>query len=861
MTQYKMTNQMQHSFTAWLTQLMGWLVLLAAVTLAGCGGGEATTQEIQQISGTTSVSTSADMTSDKTRFNTQLWANINRASAGGGNAGCGSCHTTGGSAGQHNFADRNSLDTAYDSITMGNPDNSNRYLNRTYPEQSGLVTKVASGHNCWLSTPAACAAQMTTWITNWLQPTGSTGTVVTLSAPAGDTAITDGQSRIFPATPPAGYNVVHDLLTDYCSGCHVPGVAQAQQPYFAVADINSSYSSVVSNSKINLVNAAESRLYRRLVDDRHNCWSDCASNGAEMLLAIQGMIANIAVISQEAGTQVSRVVTLEDGISISGGSRVDTNAIAVYEFKEGSGNVIRDSISGVDLQLIGSEGTAYQWLPSWGIRFNNSSGYAIASNSTAIRDAIVATNSYSVEAWVVPANVAQMDANIVSFSANSNERFFTLAQYGGRYQAFNRSTSPVATNATAGLPLLQTSDGDALATLQHVVVTYTASQGRRIYINGTYTEDADNTPGAGLGNWIAGGGYQLKLGGEGSGQRPWMGTLRKVVIHNAALTSEQIQQNFTASVGQKYLLMFDISSLLGSARGTDFVSMMAEEFDNYSYLFYKPTYIRLTGTMTDGIPVRGIRVGLNGREAAVGQAFASVNATLNSGSYVPGNSPDSGQVLSYIGTVIPKENGPYGGAADKFFLSFEEVGTNVATKNYNPTFSEDPVALIPTAVSDVMLRGFEEISATLSELTGINRTRVATTYDRVYQQLPPTEAITGFAPSQQTGITELAIAYCDQLAGDATRSTYFPSVTFGGMSFAADANRDAVIDPLLNRLLNGVSGTPANQPSIATVRTELRSLIGALSASCGGTCSAQRTEDIVTATCAAAFGSAPMLLQ
>ena len=40
-------------------------------------------------------------------------------------------------------------------------------VNLSQPDQSHMVLKVAGGHNCWLSSPQACADILTTWIKNW----------------------------------------------------------------------------------------------------------------------------------------------------------------------------------------------------------------------------------------------------------------------------------------------------------------------------------------------------------------------------------------------------------------------------------------------------------------------------------------------------------------------------------------------------------------------------------------------------------------------------------------------------------------------------------------------------------------------
>jgi hypothetical protein len=51
------------------------------------------------------------------------------------------------------------------------------------------------------------------------------------------------------------------------------------------------------------------------------------------------------------------------------------------------------------------------------------------------------------------------------------------------------------------------------------------------------------------------------------------------------------------------------------------------------------------------------------------------------------------------------------------------------------------------------------------------------------------------------------------------------------------------------------------QPTDSELRTELYSLIGALSTSCGTSCPADRTRTITKAACAAVIGSGALLIK
>src|SRR4051794_14725557 len=126
------------------------------------------------------------------------------------------------------------------------------------------------------------------------------------------------------------------------------------------------------------------------------------------------------------------------------------------------------------------------------------------------------------------------------------------------YDFYNRSN---LTNQ-AGDPKLTTAaaDEDLQATLQHVVVTYDPVNGRRIYVNGVFTGDADPTPGGTIADWDNT--FAFVLGNEVSGDRQFQGVFRLVAVYNRALTLPQIQTNFQAGVGEKFYLLFSISHLV-----------------------------------------------------------------------------------------------------------------------------------------------------------------------------------------------------------------------------------------------------------------------------------------------------------
>jgi hypothetical protein len=487
------------------------------------------------------------------------------------------------------------------------------------------------------------------------------------------------------------------------------------------------------------------------------------------------------------------------------------------------------------------------------------SGKAQAStaSSSKLHDLITATGEYSIEAWVAPANVTQEGpARIISYSGGTETRNFTLGQTLYNYDFLHRSS----TTDPNGMPPLSTPDDDEIlqATLQHVVATFDGNSGRQLYVDGQLIDVQDEQSPGTLGEWDDT--FALVIGNEVSSNRLWQGTVRLAAIHDRALTPEQIQQNFEVDVGQKFFLLFNISAHIDVPES--YVVFAVSQFDDYSYLFEAPFFASLDRTADpQNIPLEGMRIGLNGQEVSVGQAYANLNTTLNSTDYQNGQ-----QVLSRVGTTIGIQQGP---ETDEFFLTFERLGnaSNVfVTASPTPPPADTSTAEVPL----VALRNFGEINATMSVMTGVDSTNtdVQNTYEQVKQSLPSVETATTFASAHQMAITQLAIEYCNALVEDASlRATFFSGFNFGATANVAfDATgRSQIITPLMTRMVGSNLSTPvgdvfSTEPTPAIVETELNALIVNLTDCAAVTCDADRTRTVVKATCAAVLGSAVMLV-
>ena len=839
---------------------LGAATVLAGL-LAGCGGGAETTENPVTTGRTPTSGYSGPVpaTADIQAFRVEFWENVRRTDR------CGNCHAAGGQS--PTFARSDDVNAAYQQAQA--------IVNRDSPSQSRLVEKVAGGHNCWLADSSACASILTRWIAAWVGASATGGRQIQLEPPA---PRDPGSSKRFPAMPPAEFAAVYDLLDEHCSGCHQSDSNTAQSPYFAAGTrpFNPTLTAhldayVAAIPKINLDDPSDpqstsvrSRLVLRLRDESHNCWSDCQANAAQMLAAINRLSAAIPLDAIDPSLVLSKALTLYEGTVASGGNRFENSQIALYEFKSGSGNVAYDT-SGVDpaadLTISGARINDFDWVGGWGVIFKtpNARAQALPATSRKFQQLIGATGEFSIEAWVIPGNVTQEDAYIVSYSGGNDRRNFTMAQNLYNYQFLNRST---ATSGLNGMPMLSTDDDDERlqAALQHVVMTFDPVNGRRIYVNGEFTGDVDGAGGGTLGEWDDS--FAFVLGNEVSGQRPWMGVVRLAAVHNRALTAAQVQQNFEAGVGQKYFMLFGISHIVNVPQA--YIMLEASQYDSTGYLFTNPKFISLDANARPGnIALRGMRIGLNGAEPPVGQAYRLLDTTINDASY----SAATGQTLSSVGTIIGLEQGPM---SDEFFLCFDQLGDRMNVCSTYANVAAPPRQI--TTGADIGVRTFDEINATFAALTGVNpATNIAVRdlYTSVRQSLPATPDIQAFVASNQASISQLAIEYCVQMTNTpALRNAFYGSFNFTPP--LSSTNPAPLINPVIERVM-GVN--LATQPAIGPAPGEdpinqaPRTVHGALTRLVHDVCSADNcttaleVDTAAKSVCAAALGSALTLVK
>ena len=861
------------------------LIVLPAILIA-CDSGPATLSN-QSQGNTGSVNNSPPAaTADVRLFEVNMWNSLKAENR------CGQCH--GGDVAQSPlFAEASNVNTAYSYAVP--------LVNLQNPASSLIVTKVASGHNCWEQFDSVCADTIESMINSWAGVSGEgvTSRTIQLTAP---TIKDPGESKTYPATafdtsPNSFAETIHPLLEQRCIACHYEeGVTQQQSPFFANPDENSAYEA--AKSKINIDLPLNSRLVQRLLEG-HNCWSDCGQynpatgitdgNAGEMLAQIElfaGAI-NPDVIDPSLLTSKA-LVLLDDGIIASGGNRHESNQIALWEFKAGSGLTAFDT-SGIEPFMHLSLDGNVSWLGSYGLDFSGGKAWANTTTSKKLHDFIQSSGEYSIEAWVIPANVTQEDANIVSLDAGSNQKNFALTQTLYNYNFHNRSSS----SDSNGEPFISTEDaGEILqSSLQHVVVTYDPVAGRKTYVNGVLINVSDPTiEPTTLSGWDDT--FAFVLGNSSANSKNWSGKLRMVAMHNRVLNETQIQQNFDVGVGQKYYLLFSISDQIGIA--DSYIRFEVSQFDSFSYLFYQPTFINLDSNWSPGgFTIKKMRIGINGKQAITGQSFAYIDKTIDS-SY---NAAD-GQTLSNSGAVIALEKGA---DSDEFFLTFEVIaGNSNAFIDPIPSPPAPPADAAP--VADIGVRTFDEINATIATLTGIPVTNPAVNalFLQYKQQLPTVETIDAFLSSHQMAIAQLALTSCserveiDRLLPPAQRYL-FTNVDFSlpvPAAFNTAVKRGNAINPVLTAVLStnldsqpntaeiiDLLGADTSQTLVTVAGTySYESLITQMSAcpiegvdphfNADFPCNPitdintiERTAQIVKAVCAAAYGSAAMLIQ
>jgi hypothetical protein len=807
--------------------------VLMSVVLAACGGGAQTVDNpIPNVAGPTTViynGTNPPLNSEVQAFMNNFWTPMQNTAT------CSNCHSETGPQ-PLAFARFDDINLAFDAAMT--------VSDLTLPSGSEIVTKVrgdggANGHNCWNGNGDSCATIMTNWIAGWAGATaGSGGRQIVLTPPP---PVEPGTSKNYADATAENFrdmvyaqSGVFGGLELYCSGCHNSASALSQQPYFAESGAIDAYLTAFDAAKprMDLDNPANSQFVLRMADG-HNLWPNAtpATAAAQMEAAITAFAATVPTTSLATEVVNSKALRLIDGTIASGGNRYENDQVALWEFKEGTGTTARDTsgvVPSLDLELSGE----HEWFGGWGITFRagdpllgelDGRAQGTFTDSRKLFNELRATGEYSIEAWVVPANVTQEMARIVTYSGGDTARNFTLQQTLYNYDYQHRST---VTGANGDQPTLSTPDAAEVlqATLQHVVATFSATEGRNIYVNGQLvTPGGDPADPGTMTDWDDT--FAFVLGNEAGGAGAWEGTIRMASIHKFALTPAQIQQNFDVGVGEKFYLLFSIEDVINVP--TAYILFEVAQFDSYSYLFSRPHFITLDPTQTvEGVEIRGMRIGINGAEVDKSQTYSNMVDTLSGTMAL---TTELGQPLSDLGAVIPLEKGT-GDQGDEFFLTFDVLGasvycspTGICLRTDDPALTIAEVDLPPAP--RVGVRTFDEINATFAAVTTVNpqQLNVNMVFEKLRQSFPATPDAKAFLSSHQVAIAQLAFEYCSALVDGPNAGTFFNNFDFTQSPAAAynsngGTSRNQVIDPLIDRLV-GIA--VMSQPDFVVIQDEL----------------------------------------
>jgi ELWxxDGT repeat protein len=225
--------------------------------------------------------------------------------------------------------------------------------------------------------------------------------------------------------------------------------------------------------------------------------------------------------------------------------RVTTGLLALYDFEEGTGNVIHDtSGAGTALHLRVARAYNHRWVEG-GLRVRGGTVLRSRGAASKINQAAKKNNALTVEAWVQPDDVQQFSARMVTLSPNATVRNLTLSQ--GSFTRQERSEAIVryrhSGSAGSGDEL---SGGRGTLTSKLVHIVFVLEPRDRLLVATLYIDwvraNLWANDGQSLANWNLS--YPLLLGNEALGGRGWQGTYYLVAFYDRPLSAAEVVQNY-----------------------------------------------------------------------------------------------------------------------------------------------------------------------------------------------------------------------------------------------------------------------------------------------------------------------------
>jgi cytochrome c553 len=155
--------------------------------------------------------------------------------------------------------------------------------------------------------------------------------------------------------------------------------------------------------------------------------------------------------------------------------------------------------------------------------------------------AIQSSGEFTIETWISPSKLNQSGpARIVTLSKDSGQRNFTLGQDGDRFDFRLRTTNTDGN----GLPSLAT-PSVIRTDKMHVVVTFDSGGILRIFVDAKQV--AEKKYDGDLSSWDSG--FQLAIGNELTGDRPWEGRLHRLAFYARAIDAIEVEANYKNPLG------------------------------------------------------------------------------------------------------------------------------------------------------------------------------------------------------------------------------------------------------------------------------------------------------------------------
>ena len=218
-------------------------------------------------------------------------------------------------------------------------------------------------------------------------------------------------------------------------------------------------------------------------------------------------------------------------------TRVSQGQQVLYMFQDGIGDRVSDVSDGQPVDLfIGDVGNV-AWLPGGGVQINTPTVITTAQRPNEMLAACQAANAISIEMWHQPASVVQEQARMLTFSQDNNQRNFSLIQGQVKYEARLRTTG---TNEN-GTPAVESGDNSLSGQVEHVVYTRTPINSR-FYVDGQVVNEG--VVGGDFSNWDLN--YELAIGNELNGERPYLGSIFLAAVYCRELSPDEVRVNFQA---------------------------------------------------------------------------------------------------------------------------------------------------------------------------------------------------------------------------------------------------------------------------------------------------------------------------